>query len=114
MKWFLGILVILAAALVLESGLLAYAMYVLLGVFLASRLMAREWITGLTANRSCHQTTAEIGDRIPMRVTIRQRGWLPGAWVLVEDVVPARALDKRFPSLQIEGRRVKVGMIGLR
>src|SRR5262249_16617437 len=88
-------------------------MYVLLGVFVASRLMAPDSITALQANPTCRKTTAEIGDRIPVRVTIRQRGWLPGAWVLVEDVLPPKALDRQYPSLKIEGRRIKVGMIGL-
>ena len=37
MRWFLGILVILLAALLLESGLLAYAAYVLVGLLLVSR-----------------------------------------------------------------------------
>ena len=37
MRWFLGILVVLAVALVIQSGLLAYAAYVLLGVLLFTR-----------------------------------------------------------------------------
>ena len=34
MRWFIGILLVLAVALVIQSGLLAYAAYVLLGVLL--------------------------------------------------------------------------------
>ena len=49
-------------ALILESGLLAYATYVLLGVLLGTRLMAREWIGGLHATRSFDTDTVEIGD----------------------------------------------------
>ena len=40
MKWFLGAILLLLAALVLQSGLLAYAMYVLLAVMLVSRVLA--------------------------------------------------------------------------
>src|SRR5262245_25380134 len=107
MKWFLGILMLLAMALVLESGLLAYAMYVLIGVVVMSRFMAREWVDGLTASRTCSQTIAEIGDKVKVRLTLHNSGWLPAAWVLVEDILPRQALDKRLPRLKIEGRRVK-------
>ena len=51
MKWFLGILLILLAALLLESGLLAYAMYVLLALLVGSRSLARSWAAGLEAQR---------------------------------------------------------------
>ena len=37
MKWFLGTAAILLVALVFDLGLLAYAMYALLGVMLVSR-----------------------------------------------------------------------------
>src|SRR5262249_28098143 len=76
-----------------------------------SRLMARQWIAGLSATRSCSVAVAEIGDKATVRLTIRQRGWLPGAWILVEDLLPRRALDKRFPALHVEGKRIKVAMI---
>ncbi len=36
MKWFLAVLLILLAALILESGLLAYSMYVLLGLLVSA------------------------------------------------------------------------------
>ena len=49
--WLLGALLLLAAAIVLQSGLLAYAMYVLLGVLLVSRLLAHDWIAHLEASR---------------------------------------------------------------
>ena len=52
MKWFLGVLLTLLAALVLESGLLAYAMYVLLALLLVSRWLARNWIEHLSAERT--------------------------------------------------------------
>jgi len=54
MKWFLGALGILLLALLLEAGLLAYAIYVLLGLLLVSRFLAREWIGRLRAERQCH------------------------------------------------------------
>ena len=41
--------------------------------------------------------TAEIGDRVKVRVTVTNSGRLPVPWVLLEDVLPRDALDKRFP-----------------
>ena len=49
MKWFLGVMLMLLLALVLESGLMAYAMYVLLGLMVVSRFLARSWTENLTA-----------------------------------------------------------------
>src|SRR2546423_11877443 len=98
MKWFLGILLLLFAALVLESGLLAFATYTLLGLMLISRVLARNWIESLRARRTvalrgekrepqedddeswddsdavpseaARTTPVEIGDRVVVRVTV--------------------------------------------
>ena len=39
MRWFLAVLVILLIALILDSGLLAYSMYVLLALLLLTRFL---------------------------------------------------------------------------
>ena len=44
MRWFLGAGMLLIIGIALQLGLLVYAMYVLLGVILISRFLAREWI----------------------------------------------------------------------
>jgi uncharacterized protein (DUF58 family) len=111
MYWFLAILLILLAALFLESGLLAYAMYVLLGVLLVSRLLARLWIGKLSATRSCNQLTAEIGDHVKVRLTVRNAARLPVPWVLLEDLLPRSALSVRAPRLRIKGKRLQLRMI---
>ncbi len=59
MKWFLAILFLLFAALVLESGLLAFATYTLLGLLLISRVLARNWIANLRASRTVALRGAE-------------------------------------------------------
>src|SRR5258708_7331273 len=111
MYWFLAILLILLAALFLESGLLAYAMYVLLGVLLVSRLLARVWIGKLSATRSCDQLTAEIRDHVKVRLTVRNAARLPVPWVLLEDLLPRSALNQRAPRLRIKGKRLQLCMI---
>jgi uncharacterized protein (DUF58 family) len=124
MKWFLGILLILLAALLLESGLLAYAAYVLIGLLLVSRALARNWVGQLSVSRNVKLAgrdddeiipdglTAEIGDRVAVRLTVRNNGSMPVPWVLLEDMLPRFALDQRFPRLRVvKGKRLQIGML---
>lgn len=111
MKWYVGAALILLAALLIESGLLAYAMYVLLGVLLVSRFLARSWLDAVTAARSCDVTTAEVGDEVPVAVTVRNGGSLPVPWVLIEDVLPAPALQQRPPRLRVKGKRLRIAFL---
>jgi uncharacterized protein (DUF58 family) len=111
MKWFVGALLLLLAALLLESSLLAYAMYVLLALLLLSRWLARSWIGSLQATRTCKQLTAEIGERVQVELTITNTGALPVPWVLAEDLLPQYALGKRFPRIKIKGKRLQIAML---
>ena len=52
MKWYVGAALVLVAALLLDSGLLAYAMYVLLGVLLLTKLLTREGLGRVEATRT--------------------------------------------------------------
>ena len=74
MKWYLGAILILLLGMLLELGLLVYAMYVLLGVMLISRYLAREWIANVSAVRTCSRLTAQIGDKVAVIVTVRNEG----------------------------------------
>jgi uncharacterized protein (DUF58 family) len=122
MKWFIGASLLLLAALALESGLLAYSMYVLLGLLLVSRWLAMSWVGNLSATRTIAlvgkperppgDLSAEIGDKVTVHLTVRNRGVLPVPWVLLEDLLPKVSLDKRFPRLRVKGKRLQVAMIG--
>ena len=129
MRWYLAVILILLAALLLDAGLLAYSMYVLLGLLILTRFLARSWIGNLSATRSCtparqsdseevdeegrerHGLTAEIGDRVKVRVTVKNAGRLPVPWVLLEDMLSQEALDKRFPRLKVKGKRLRIAMV---
>src|SRR5205823_5423290 len=111
MKWFAGALFLLLAALMLESGLLAYAMYVLLGLLVISRLLTRSWINGLTAKRTCDRETAEIGEEVNVDVVVRNDGMLPVPWVLLEDMLPAKALIENRNRLRVRKKRLKIAML---
>src|SRR5262249_50139824 len=110
MKWFLGALGILLLALLLQAGLLAYAMYVLLGLLLVSRFLAREWIGRLRAERQCRRLTAEIGDTIGVNCTVRNTGPLPIPWVLLEDLLPsAKGQPKALTRVKVKkGKRIQI------
>ena len=128
MKWYIAVILILLAALLLDSGLLAYAMYVLLGLLLLTRFLARSGsatspphapsprlaaatMAVTKRNTATCGLTAEIGDRVKVRVTVTNDGRLPVPWVLLEDVLPREALDQRFPRLKVKGKRLRIAML---
>ena len=105
MKWLLWASLLLVLSLLLGFGLLAYAMYALLGVLLVSRLLTRIWIHNLAAERECNRQIAQVGDTVAVVIQIRNTGRLPIAWILLEDVLPTRALIFEPPNLRLRGRR---------
>ena len=92
MRWLIGIVAILGLAFALQAGLVAFAGYVLLGVFFLSRYLAKEWITNVEAERQCNEDPQEVGGQTQVIVTIRNKGRWPICWLLIEDLLPARSL----------------------
>ena len=65
MRWFVLLAAVLLAALALQAGLLAFAVYVLLGVLLLSRHLAKKWVGSLEAVReTSHIEPLEIGESV--------------------------------------------------
>jgi uncharacterized protein (DUF58 family) len=112
MRWFLGAIALLAIGTAFQMGLLVYAMYVLLGVMLVSRYLAREWVEKITAVRECSRLTAQIGDKVAVVVNIMNAGKLPVPWLIVEDSVPKEALAQRPPRLSLDGKRINILQLG--
>lgn len=111
MKWYLGIALLIVAALILQMGLLVYALSVLLAVLLLSRSLADHGIEKLSVEREIVGEAAQVGDGVSVRVVVHHRGALPLPWVLIEDVLPPRALQQRPPRLHVEGRRIRIAML---
>lgn len=123
MKWFYGVLLVLLAALFLQSGLLAYSMYVLLGVLLLGRFLAWNGLVSLVATRRCRLVgstgselpddalQAEIHDQVNVRVTVKNMGWMLVPWVLLEDLLPTKAIDPRLGQLKLKGKRLRIRML---
>jgi uncharacterized protein (DUF58 family) len=114
MRWFAATTLLLAVALSFGLGLLAYAMYALLGVMLASRWLAWHWTRSIGAVRECNRYSVNVGDTVAVVITLNNRSWLPVAWAMVEDLLPRRAFLYQPPSLQVLGKRVQLAMLGSR
>ena len=107
--------VVLVAALVLQAGLLAFAMYVLIGVLLLSRHLAKKWVGSLVATRECNVAEAvEVGASVEMKVRLSNTWNTRVAWVLIEDLFPEHYLRQKPPRVRITGRRMKLSSVSAR
>jgi uncharacterized protein (DUF58 family) len=111
MKWLLGFLFLLLAALLLESGLLAYSMYVLLALLLLSRLLTTTWIASLTATRQCDASEIEAGDSVSVHIKVKNHGVFPVLWLLLEDLLPARTTVDTRKRLRVKKKRLKMALL---
>ncbi len=111
MRWYTAAVLILIFALIFQFGLLAYAMYVLLGVMILSRFLAQTWIRNISVVRECNRLTAEIGDVVAVVVTLKNTSPIPIAWLLAEDLLPEAALLYHPPNLQLKGHRMQLLML---
>ena len=113
MRWPAFFILVLLAALALQAGLLAFAMYVLLGVVFLSRYLAKKWVGSLEVTRtSGAPEPAEIGDKVDIKILLKNTGTIRIAWVLIEDLLPGKALKQKPPRLHLKGKRLKLAMIG--
>src|SRR5205085_1900542 len=76
--------------------------------------LARTWAEHLTAKRECNQLSANIGQTVAVLITVENRGTLPIAWLLLEDLLPRHALIYDPPSLRVRGKRMHLAMLGIR
>jgi uncharacterized protein (DUF58 family) len=111
MRWFIGIFAVLVVALTIQSGLLAYAAYVLLGVLLFTRLLTREGLHRVEAERTVSAEEVEAGGRIEVEIEVENVGRLPLPWVLLEDQLPSFALRQRPPRLRVKGKRLQIRLL---
>jgi uncharacterized protein (DUF58 family) len=109
MRWTLATLALLALGLVLKLSLLVYAMYVLLGLLLLNRFLARTWIDQIAASRSCERTVAEIGETASVRVGIRNASRFAIPWLILEDTLPRDALVRS--RIESEGVRAQLARL---
>lgn len=111
MKWLVAAGLLLLVSLALQLSLLAYVLYVLIGVLGVSRLLARSWTEHLRAERKFVDQSVQIGDTVDVAVILRNDGALPIPWVVAEDFLPPEALRQRPPRLRVDGKRVRVTLL---
>lgn len=112
MRWVLILVLLVGLALVLQAGLVAFAGYVVLGSYVLSRWLSRRWIEDLAAVRQCEAEPREVGDSLEVTVQLRNAGYWPILWVLVEDFVPEEFWRQRPPAVQVKGSRLQVVSLG--
>ncbi|HEX6963238.1 MAG TPA: DUF58 domain-containing protein [Lacipirellula sp.] len=108
MRWLIIAIVVLILAIVLDLGLLAYSMYALIGVIAVSRKLADTWSGHLSATREMSRDRVKIGETVAVVTVLQNRSWLPVPWLLLEDLLPRRALFYDPPNLQVTGRRLQL------
>src|SRR5438876_630433 len=108
MIWLIALAVLIGLALALQAGLVAFAGYVLLGVYLLSRYLAHQWVTNIAAERVCDASPREVGESVEVRVTLTNTGKLPIPWVLIEDLIPDWSLKQKPSRLTAKGKRLQV------
>lgn len=108
MRWLVVAILVTVVAVALNLGLLAYSMYALAGVIVLSRWLADRWSAELSASRSINRDHVKIGDSVAVVTVIENRSWLPIPWLLVEDLLPKKALIHNPPNLAITGRRLQL------
>lgn len=108
MRWIVGALLLLLVAMVFRLGLLAYAMYALLGVIGLSRYLAQRWSGDLRAEREMNRTQIRVGEQVAVVVRLENHGKLPVPWMLLEDLLPRRALVRNPPNLAVSGERLQL------
>ena len=111
MKWFVGAGLLLLVAWAFDFGLMAYAMYALLGLLVASRLLTETWISSLHAQRQTSQIIADTGDIVAVVLRVENTARIPVPWVLIEDLLPRQALAFDPPHLSVTGTRLKLALV---
>ena len=102
--WVVGGLVALALA--LQAGLVAFAGYVLVGVYLLSRYLANQWAKSLAVERAADGSPLQVGDSRVVTVKFRNTGAIPIGWALVEEMLPEQAV--RQGRIGVKGPRIQV------
>ncbi|MFO7918259.1 MAG: DUF58 domain-containing protein [Anaerolineae bacterium] len=89
------ILLITFVALLFRIEFFFYLLYVFFGIYLFSHLWGQHALDNVTFERECEER-AFIGDRVPVKIHIQNRGFLPLPWVRVHDSLPTGIRSPNF------------------
>ena len=106
-RWPLVVVALLALSLALKAGLVAFAGYVLLGVYFLSRYLAKQWTQNLSVERTADVSEPlQVGDTLTVTLKFRNNGTIPIGWVLVEEMLPEFAVRRN--RVTVKGPRIQV------
>lgn len=109
-RWLLVVVGLLVLALVLKAGLVAFAGYVLIGVYLLSRYLAKQWTQNLSVERTTNLADEDgplqVGESLTVTLKFRNTGTIPIGWVLVEEMLPDFAVRRN--RITVKGPRIQV------
>lgn len=106
--WLAGGAFLLLLGMVAGASLWLYAAYAAIAVGVGNYWLARTWSENATAERRTGPLEVEVGERVAIGVEVHNRGRLPIAWLLVEDLLPRTALLYEPPALGVEGARLRL------
>ncbi|MCC6145327.1 MAG: DUF58 domain-containing protein [Candidatus Hydrogenedentes bacterium] len=89
MIWFLAAGAALAAAFLLQSPYMAYAVYAFFLLVLLAHFSSVAWLTGLDCERTVDQETVQQGDTVKVSLTVTNRRGFPIPWIYCEDYHPS-------------------------
>jgi len=90
----------------LQSGLVAFAGYVVVGVYLLSRFLAQRWMDNLEVTREAELPPLEVGDSATVTLRYHNRGTIPLGWALVEELLPRFAMSRQ--QIRVSGPRLQI------
>lgn len=109
--WMAGAAALILLGMIAGASLWLYAAYAAVAMFVGNRLLARAWSTNAVARRRTGPLEVEIGATVPVEVVVENRGRIPIAWLLVEDLLPRAALLYDPPALGVEGSRLRLMLL---
>lgn len=90
------------------ASLWLYAAYAAVAVAAGNYFLSRAWSQNPQATRRTGPLEVEVGAVVPIEIKVTNRGKIPIAWLLVEDLIPRSALLYNPPALGVEGERLKL------
>ncbi|HHM13120.1 MAG TPA: DUF58 domain-containing protein [Planctomycetaceae bacterium] len=111
MKWLVLVLLVLGAALIFQMGLLAFGIYTLLSVALLSRFLVQASVRRVQVRRTCSHAVAEVGTTILVAIELVNDSPFPIPWLLLQDVLPFRAIAGPHPALAVRGSRIVMTLL---
>lgn len=109
--WMAGAALLVLLGMIAGASLWLYAAYAAIAMVVGNRMLARAWSTNAVAHRRTGPLEVEIGATVPIEVVVENRGNLPIAWLLVEDLLPRGALQHDPPALGVEGSRLRLMLL---